>query len=97
MLPWEHLKFFGMSETLVFGILVGFLHYYRQMPSQQNLKEFFGDPPLKPLFFSFDSPFKAIFFMPSPPSNPTSPSPPYLMKNEGSLSETKKVTRHFWY
>ena len=96
MLPWENLKFFGMSETLVFGILVGFLHYYRQMPSQQNLKEFFGDPPLKSLFFSFDSPFKAIFFMPPPPQIPPAP-PPYLMKNEGSLSETKKVTRHFWY
>ena len=74
MLPRENLKFFGMSETLVFGILVGFLHYYRQMPSQQNLKEFFGDPPLKPLFFSFDSPFKAIFFMP-PPQIPPAPPP----------------------
>ena len=95
MLPCENLKFFGMSETLVFGILVRFLHYYRQMPSQQNLKEFFGDPPLKPLFFSFDSPFRAIFLM--PPLKSHQPLPPYLMKNEGSLSETKKVTRHFWY
>ena len=96
MLPCENLKFFGMSETLVFGILVRFLHYYRQMPSQQNLKEFFGDPPLKPLFFSFDSPFKAIFFMP-PPLKSHQPLPRSLMKNRGSLSETKKVTRHFWY
>ena len=57
------------------------------MPSLQNLKEIFGDPPFINTIFSFDPHFKAIFFM--PPSNPTS-SPTYLMKNEGSLSETKK-------
>ena len=37
-----------MSETLVFGILVSCLHYYK--------RTFFGDPPFKPLFFLLTHP-----------------------------------------
>ena len=43
-----------MSETLVFGILVGCLHYYKCLHCK-ILRIFFGDRPFKPptMFFMF--------------------------------------------
>ena len=85
-----------MSETLVFGILVGFLHYYKAVTAK--FEGIFWWPPFKTTIFSFNSLFKAIFSCSPPASNPTShPPPPHLLKIEGSLSETKKGTNHFWY
>ncbi len=46
--------------------------------------KFFSDPPLQTIFFWLRPPLKPHFFH-APPSNPTSPSPHYLIKNERSL------------
>ena len=49
--------------------------------------------PLKPTIFSFDSPSLEPFS--HAPATQIPPAPlPYLMKSEGPLSETKKVTRY---
>ena len=69
----------------------GFWHSGRlftllQMPSLQNFKNFFGDPPFKPTMFFWPPPFPAPlkpYFFHDPASNPTSPH--YLIKNERSV------------
>ena len=84
MLPRENLKFLNVRNA-------GFWHPSRlfallQMQSLENLKDFFGAPPLNPLVFPLDPPppFKAIFlsclFMP-PPQIP----PAHLPDKKGTV------------
>ena len=70
------------SETLLFGILLGCLHYYR-FRHRKIWRNFWVPSPFKPNIFSFDPPLKHVFFH-GPPSNPTS-NPPYLIILERSL------------
>ena len=70
------------SETLLFGILLGCLHYYRCRHCK-IWRNFWVPSPFKPNIFSFDPPLKHVFFH-GPPSNPTS-NPPYLIILERSL------------
>ena len=69
-------------ETLLFGLLLGCLHYYKCRHCK-IWRNFWVPSPFKPNIFSFDPPLKHVFFH-GPPSNPTS-NPPYLIILERSL------------
>ena len=85
MLPWEKLNFLNVRNAVFWHSARLFITLL-QMPALQNLKGFFGDPPLNPMFFR---PSKAIFFHAPSPLKSHQPSPPppyYLIINERSLS-----------
>ena len=80
MVPRKNLNFLNVRHS-------GFWHSGRlfallQMPSLQNLKEFFNDPPLKPIFFFLlIHPLKPIFSCPPPLLKSRQPHhPPHLIK-----------------
>ena len=87
------------SETLLFGILLGCLHYYR-CRHRKIWRNFWVPSPFKPNIFSFDPPLKHVFFH-GPPSNPTSNPPPppphYLIILERSLRRFFLLIRYCIY
>ena len=80
-------------ETLLFGLLLGCLHYYKCRHCK-IWRNFWVPSPFKPNIFSFDSLLNTYFFMvphqiPPPNPPPTPPPPPPLPDNTWTVS--KKV------
>ena len=76
------------SETLLFGILLGCLHYYRCRHCK-IWRNFWVPSPFKPNIFSFDPLLNTYFFMVPHQIPPATPPPPPLPDNTWTVS--KKV------
>ena len=84
-------------ETLLFGLLLGCLHYYKCRHCK-IWRNFWVPSPFKPNIFFFFSPLNPFFF-PGPPQSPPPPPPPphYLIILERSLRRFFLLIRYCIY
>ena len=84
-------------ETLLFGLLLGCLHYYKCRHCK-IWRNFWVPSPFKPNIFSFDSLLNTYFFMVPHQIPPATPPPPhYLIILERSLRRFFLLIRYCIY